>query len=218
MPAYAKRSRPALLALATPLIDAARKQRAEATVHEAADAAELARMGLEDALRGTRLAGADLSDAARAALAAEGSLDRRVRGLHRALEGLAALGDGDAEALADRLFPAGSEPATRPAGRAQVPEYTLLSANLAANADHPALARLEPHPTALRADLGAFLDALRAKTDTHADRRAASGDAAAAAEALRDALQQLDRAVELAAGGPSTEGYRAWAAAAAGLG
>jgi hypothetical protein len=218
VPAYARLSRSALLALATPLIEAARRQRSEDLVVQAADAAELARLELEGAVRGRRVATVDLTDAVRAALHAEASLDRRVSALHRALDGLADLGDAEAEALRDRLFPEGSRAVTRPSGRAQAPEYTVLADGLADAASDPALARLEPYPAALRADLLAFSAALSDKDGVRDERGNAVRDLGAAAEALRAALQGLDRAVELVCGGVGTTGYRAWAGVAVGLG
>jgi hypothetical protein len=42
-------------------------------------------------------------------------------------------------------------------------------------------------------------------------------DASAAAEALRTALQRLDREVEREAGGPRADAYLSWAAAVRGV-
>jgi hypothetical protein len=218
VPAYSRLSRSALLALAVPLIDAARRQRSEDLVLQAADTAELARLELEAALRGRRSAGLGLSAAVAAALAAEESLDRRIGALHRALDGLADLGDGPAEDLRDLLFPAGPRALTRAVGRAQVPEYTLLADGLAAESAHPALARLDPYPSALRADLLAFIAALSEKDGARDEARGAVLGLGEAGEALRAALQQLDRAVELVCGGVGSAGYRAWAGVSGGLG
>jgi hypothetical protein len=218
LPAYSRRSRSSLLAVATPLIEAARRLRPEPLVREAADTADLARLELEAALRGRRSAGVDLSAAVAGALAAEASLDRRVLALARALDGLAELGDGDAEAARDQLFPAGARALVQPTGRAQVPEYTLLADGLAALRGDPALARLAPYPEALRADLLAFCAVLSEKEGVRSDARGAVVSVNGAAEGLRDALQQLDRAVELTCGGAGAPGYAAWAAASQGLG
>jgi hypothetical protein len=218
MPAYARRSRGSLLAVADALATAARHQRPEAQAQEAADAVDLARLELTAAISTTRAARVDLSGAARAALTAEASLDRRVGGLARALRGLAELGDGPAAAALTRLLPAGPRAATLPSGRAQVPEYRFLIEGLAELADHPALARLAPYPEALRADLAAFNAAVIGKDTAHHGSRTAQRSAAEATAALRAALSHLDRVVELHCGGTGTEGYRAWASAAAGLG
>ena len=218
MPEYARRSRSSLLAVAAALAGAARRQRPEPLVQEAADAVDLARLELEAAVRGSRVARVDLSDAAQAALAAEASLDRRVSGLATALRGLAALGDGPAEAALDRLFPAGARAATVASGRAQVPEYQQLIDALDELAGDEALARLAPHPAALRADLAAFTEAVAGKDAVHDDTRTAVRSAADATAALRAALSQLDRVVEMHCGGVGTEGYQAWARAAVGLG
>ena len=218
MPAYSRLSRGALLAVAAPLIEAARRQRCEDLVVQAADTAEGARLELEAALRGRRSAGLGLGAAVVAALAAEESLDRRIFALHRALDGLAELGDGPAEDLRDRLFPAGPRALTRAVGRAQAPEYALLAEGLAAAAAHPALARLEPYPCALRGDLVAFIAALSEKDGARDAARGAAHSLGEAGEALRAALQQLDRAVELVCGGMASAGYRAWVGVSAGLG
>lgn len=218
MPAYSRLSRTALLSLASPLIASARRNRTEDLVLSAADGAELARLELEAALRGRRTAGVELSAAAAAALAAEDSLDRRIVALARALGGLADLGDAEAEQARDQLFPQGAVELVRRSGRAQVPEYTLLTDGLAALAEHPALARLSPYPAALRADLLGFIDALGDKDGAHDGASGAVRGLTEAAEALRAALQHLDRSVELVSGGVGSAGYTAWASAARGLG
>lgn len=218
MPSYSRLSRTALLSVATPLVLSARRNRTEDLVLSAADAAELARLELEASLRGRRVAGVELSAAAAAAMAAEDSLDRRVVALSRALSGMADLGDGESEQVRDQLFPKGAGELVRRTGRAQVPEYTMLTDGLAALAEHPALVRLAPYPGALRADLLGFIDALGDKDGTRDGATGAVRGLVEAADGLRVALQHLDRTVELVSGGLNSEGYALWAGAARGLG
>lgn len=218
MPSYSRLSRSALLALAGPLIARARRCRSEAVVLAAADDAEAARIGLEGALRGRRFAGAAADGAAVEAELAERSLDRRVRALHRALDGLAELGDSEAEATRDRLFPSGTEAMRRRAGRAQVPEYRLLASGLHAYATEGALVRFAPFVGRLRGDLLRFVEAHSEPAADHSEATDAVRGVTEAAEALRAALLQLDRTVELVCGGTAEAGYQAWAEAARGLG
>jgi hypothetical protein len=78
--------------------------------------------------------------------------------------------------------------AARAVGRAQAPEYALLAEGLAAAAAHPALARLEPYPCALRGDLVAFIAALSEKDGARDAARGAVHSLGEAGEALRAAL------------------------------
>lgn len=217
MPAYTRLSRPALLAVATPLIAAARELFPSLVVRAAAQAAEDAAVGLDLELGGRRSASARLSAAAAAALAAEESLDRRVGALARALAALGDLGLPEAEDLHDQLFPQGHASLTERTGRAQAPAYAALAGALGDTADHPAAARLAPAHTALREDLLAWCEAVLAKDTVHREGAAAASHTAAATATLRAALQHLDRAVELEAGGPSAPLYTRWALVARGI-
>ena len=82
----------------------------------------------------------------------------------------------------------------------------------------PAAERLEPAIRALHDALVAFCEALADKDEAHDDRRSTAARAAEAAEALQRALLTLDRTIELLSGGPRSDGYVDWAAAARGLG
>jgi hypothetical protein len=210
MPAYAHRSRAALLALSTPLVAAARELFADATVLDAARAVEEAAVALELEVGGRRAATARLSAEAASVSEAELSLDRRVGGLHRALDGLAALGLGAAEDLAERLFPAGLATVTGPHGRAQVPEYQRLADALHDALDLPGAERLAPMLEELRDDLRAWCAATLAKDGTHRAGASRAAGAKEAAAALKQALMHLDRCVELVAGGPGGELYQRW--------
>jgi hypothetical protein len=217
MPRFAAASRTRLLRLARPLAEAARRRFADPTVRAAADTVDATRDALARTLLGARPTQAALDAAVDEALDAEAGLDRRVVALGRALDALADLGDGPADTLSAILFPVRASTLTEPSGRPQAPAYTQLADALDAHADPPALARLAPHPATLAADLRAFADTL---SERGALRDAALADAAAArdaTEALRDALQHLDRAVALAAGGSASPAHRAWSATAARL-
>jgi hypothetical protein len=218
MPAYTNKSRVSLLAMAGPLAAAAQRQRAEPAVLEAALAVEHAARALALELGGRRAAGQRLSAEAAQAHAIEASIDRRIAALHRTLDGLAGLGFGEAEALSDVLFPEGLSALIVPKGRAQVPGYRMLAATLAERRASPAAERLEPAISALHDDLVAFCEALATKDEAHDDRRSTAARAAEAAEALQRALLTLDRTIELLTGGPRSEAYLDWAAAARGLG
>ena len=116
MPAYANRSRAALLAMASPLVAATRALLSSPAALDAARAVEEAALALDLEVSGRRAATSRLSAEVAAAIAREDSLDRRVAGLHRALDGLRAMGLGAAEDLLERLFPAGLGGPASPAG------------------------------------------------------------------------------------------------------
>jgi hypothetical protein len=217
MPAYAHRSRAALLALTTPLVAAARELFTDPTVLEAAAAADEAAVALDLEVGGRRGATARLSAEASAVLEAEQSLDRRVAGLHRALDGLAALGIGAAEDLTEALFPAGLAAVVRPGGRSQVPEYQRLADAIHGALDTSGAAHFGPALAELRDDLRAWCAATLAKDATHRAGSTRAAGAAAAAEALKSALTRLDRTVELAAGGPRSALYERWALVVRGI-
>jgi hypothetical protein len=218
MPAYAQRSRAALLAMSTPLVAAARELFTAPAVREAADAAEEAAIALHLEV-GDRLAvSARLSSEAAAVIEAEASLDRRIGGLRRALEGLIELGLGAAEDLDERLFPEGLPAVTGPSGRVQVPAYTRLADALADAHDAPGAERLQPMLDELRDDLRAWCAATLAKDTTHRAGSTRAAGASAATTALRAALTRLDRLVELEAGGTGGDAYQRWAMVARGIG
>jgi hypothetical protein len=219
MPAYQKRSRISLLAVAPLLIEAARSQLgAQPDVAQAADAADAARRDLAAAVDGRVDAGADRSGAADRVAAAERGLDRRVAALRAALDGLAGLGLPDADALADALLPRGTEGLSRASGRMQVPAYEALARRLRAAAGGPGHARLEPALSELADDLELWCAEVLVRAEAEADLGAAARSAAAATEALRAALERLDLEVQRATGGARSPGYAAWADAARGVG
>jgi hypothetical protein len=218
MPGFSTRSRPSLLAVAAPLSRAARELFTDAVALQAADAVDAAVVALELELgQRTDAVRAVSAEAARVA-AAERSLDRRARALGRALDGLAGLGDGDAEDLHAALFPDGSRPIVAPDGRAQAAVYRALADRLRDLAGHPGGARIGAELRALQADLAAWSDEAIEKDGVHRGAAERAAAARAATEALRGALTHLSRAVTLAAGGPGADAYRAWAKAAQGLG
>jgi hypothetical protein len=217
MPAYAQRSRAALLAMSTPLVAAARELFTTATVLDAAAAAEEAAIALNLEVSGRLVVSARLSAEVAAVIEAEASLDRRVGGLHRALEGLIALGLGAAEDLKEQLFPAGLAAVTGPSGRAQVPLYSRLADSLTEAHDAPGAERLQPMLDELRDDLRAWCAATLAKDSTHRVGSTRAAGASAATDALRAALTRLDRLVELEAGGASGDAYQRWAMVARGI-
>lgn len=217
MPAYANRSRAALIALTTPLVTAARELFTDPTVLDAASAAEEAAIALDLEVGGRRGATARLSAEAAAVLEAERSLDRRVSGLHRALEGLSALGLGAADELLEALFPVGLSAVIRPTGRAQVPEFRRLADGVHDALSLPGAERLEPMLSELRDDLRSWCAANVAKDSTHRLGSTRAEGASEAAAALKGALTRLDRCVELAAGGTRAPLYERWAMVARGI-
>ena len=217
MPAYSNKTRVALLAMAAPLVRSARALFTAPDLLAAADEAEAAAVELELLVNGRLSVGHALSGKAAEVGAAELSLDRRVGGLSRGLDGLADLGLREAEALRDALFPEGLAAVTGPKGKAQAPQYTLLAERLHSARDLPFALRLGDELGALRADLLAWVDDTLSKDDAHRGQRRAVADASAAAEALRLALQRLDREVEREAGGPRADAYLGWAAAVRGV-
>lgn len=218
MPAYARRSRASLLSVAAPLSAGARALFPDPLVVGLADAVDAAVGALEVELGQRTDSAGRLSAEVLAARAGERSLDRRVGALSRVLDALADFGDGGAEALRLALFPGGARPVVSPEGRAQAAVYRALADRIAELEGHPGAARLQPELGELRADQAAWSAATLAKDDAHREGAARAAAAQAATEALRSALQRLDQAVELLAGGAASAGYAAWARAAQGLG
>lgn len=217
MPAYATRSRAALLALSAPLVAAARELFTSPAVLEAAAAVDDAALALDLEVSGRRAATSRLSSEASAVVEVEASLDRHVGGLHRALSGFATMGLGAAETLNEQLFPVGLAAVTGPSGRAQVPEYLRLADALQAALTAEGAERFAPLLAELRDDLRAWCSATLAKDSVHRAGATRAAGAAAAADALKRALMHLDRLVEVEAGGVSGELYQRWAMVVRGI-
>jgi hypothetical protein len=135
-----------------------------------------------------------------------------------ALDGLADLGLREAEALRDALFPEGLAVVIGPRGKAQAPQYTLLGrapAQRPRPALRPAPRRRAERPARRPAGLGRRDPGQRRRAPRPAPGRWPTP--ARAAEALRTALQRLDREVEREAGGPRADAYLSWAAAVRGV-
>ena len=213
-----RKSRRALLAVAPHLALAARALFALPEVVVAADQVDLARLKLEMNQRGRQEQGELRSDVVEASLAAEDGLDRRSGALFRVLDGLADLGDADAEVLRDLLFPEGAGAFVAPHGRAQAPYFARLADQLETHATNPALLRLTPLVTDLVTDLRVFVNNLSVKEGAHLDTAATVVATRDATEALRAALQELDLRCQLAGGGPKGAGYLAWRNRGQGLG
>lgn len=213
-----RKSRRSLLAVAPHLALAARAIFALPDVVHAADMVDLARIRLEMNQRGRQEQGELRADLVEASLAAEEGLDRRCGALFRVLDGLADLGEGDAEILRDLLFPEGAGAFVTPRGRAQAPFFARLADQLEAHATNPALVRLAPLPAELVADLRVYVNNLTVKETAHLETSSSIASTQAATEALRAALQELDLRCQLAGGGPKGAGYLAWRARGAGLG
>lgn len=218
MPSYSHRSRAALLSMATPLVAAARELFSEPGVLSAATTVEDAAVALDLEVGGRRGLSARLSVEAAAVAEGEADLDRRVSGLHRALDGLAALGLDEAAALQALLFPSGLRVVVSPRGRAQVPEFSRLADGIGDALARPEAARLEPMLSGLREALRAWCAATLAKDSTHRAGSTSAASAASAADSLRAALMMLDRVVEVAAGGRQAPLYERWALVVQGIG
>ena len=191
--------------------------RLTAAALDAARAVEEAALALDLEVSGRRAATSRLSAEVAAAIAREDSLDRRVAGLHRALDGLRAMGLGAAEDLLERLFPAGLGTVIGPSGRAQVPEYQRLADALHDARDEAGAAHFAGLLPALRDDLRAYCAATLDKDEAHREGAARASGAAEAAAALKQALTHLDRVVELEAGGPTAALYQRWALVVRGI-
>jgi hypothetical protein len=211
MPSYARLSRQLLLAYASPLIAAAARQFSDSVVHDACEAAADAAEALALATKDRQVISTRLSGRVSAVAAEEASLDRRVHALARVLDGLAELGLRAADELGLHLFPEGAGAVTRPQGRAQAPAYLRLAALLDEVHALAEEARVGPECATLAADLRAGCAAALDKDEAHERVSSGAQQAAAAADALRQALGHLDRAVDLVAGGQQSPRYQEWA-------
>lgn len=217
MPAYADKTRTALLAMAAQLVPLARDLCTDPSVIDAAREAEAAALDLELLIADRHSVSRAFAGHASGVSAAEDSLDRRVGALSRLVSALADFGVAEAEGLALDLFPDGLEAVIRPTGRAQVPLYVQLAERLGVAATRPVAARLEPELSALREDLLSFCSTTQARESSRASVASVLVQAAAATETLRRALTRLDREVERAADGVRGELYQRWAASVRGV-
>jgi hypothetical protein len=210
-------SRTAARALAQPLADAARRHFDAPAVHAAADAVTLAVLQLEDELTGARGAQGGLSAEAAELRALEQRLDQRVRAAAAVLDGLATLGDAQAEAVLDAAFPMPAHQLTRPGGRSQAPEYGQIAAALRAFDPAELPASLQAVLPALADDLSDFVDRVLAKDGLRDAASTRVGSLQATTDALRAALSDLAWQVRGVTGGPTTPAYKAWIRLGGGL-
>ncbi len=211
MPQYSSRNRMSLLAVAEPLSRAARSMFSDAAVVSAADAVEAAAQQLDEGRASQADAKLRLQDERARVLADEASIDRRVGAIARALAALSDLGDTHAEALLAMLYPEGVGAISRAEGRSQAAVYRAFAARLRDALSLSGVNRLAPEMTLLHDDVLAWTEAVFGRDEAAREQYSATRDAQAATDLLRDALAHLDRTVAWAAGGESSDDYRAWA-------
>ena len=217
MPQYSSRNRNSLLAVAAPLSRAARSLFSDAAVVSAADAVDAAAQQLDEERALQADARQRLREEGAQVLVDEASLDRRVGAIARALAALSDLGDTHAEALLAMLYPEGVGAISGWKGRSQAAVYRAFAARLRDGLALPGINRLSTEMTLLHDDLLAWIEAVLGRDDAAREQYSATKDAQAATDLLRDALAHLDRTVAWAAGGDTSDEYRAWARYSDGL-